>query len=122
VVQLDVTDPNGATLTTGNGKAYYRVNSVLNGKTLSAVALSATTSSTSGTPTFNIFNLRGSWNMLTTALTLDINENDSSTAATPAVIDTASSHNVVQTGDQLRIDCSVAGTGTKGIMVDLTFS
>jgi hypothetical protein len=95
---------------------------VLNGKTLSAVAMAVTTASSSGIPTFNIFNLRGSFNMLSTALTIDANETDSSTAATAAVIDTASSHNIVNTADQLRIDCSVAGTGTLGVMIELTFT
>jgi hypothetical protein len=121
-VQVQVSDPNGSAIVVQNGLAYFRVNSVLNNKTLTAVAMAATTASTSGLPTFNINNTRGPWNMLTTALTLDANEKDSSTAATAAVIDTASSHNIVQTADQLRFDCTVAGTGTKGIMIELTFS
>jgi hypothetical protein len=94
---------------------------LLNNKTLTAIAGAVTTQSTSGLPTFNVYNLRGGWNMLTTALTIDANETDSSTATTAAVIDTASSHNVVTTADQLRIDCSVNGTGTKGVIIEMTF-
>jgi hypothetical protein len=122
IAQVDITDPNGSALTTGNGKAYFRVNSILNGRALTAVAMAATTASSSGLPTFQIYNVRGAYNMLSTALSLDATETDSSTAATAAVIDTASSHNIVNTADQLRFDCSVAGTGTKGIMIELTFS
>jgi hypothetical protein len=122
VVQIQVTDPNGAALTTGDGKAYFRVNSKLNGYKLSAVAASVTTVSSSGLPTFQVANVTGGYDMLSTALTIDATETDSSTAATPAVIDTASSHDVVHTGDMLRADCDVPGTGAKGVIAELTFS
>ncbi len=58
--------------------------------------------------------------MLSTALTIDASENDSSTAATPAVVD--GSNNSVATGDSLRIDIDGAGTGAKGLIVELTFA
>jgi hypothetical protein len=57
--------------------------------------------------------------MLSTKLTIDASEKDSSTAATAAVIDT--SHDDVATGDELRIDIDVAGTGAKGLMVEMQF-
>jgi hypothetical protein len=57
--------------------------------------------------------------MLSTKLTIDANETDSSTAANAAVIDGA--HDDVATGDMLRIDIDVAGTGAKGLMVEMQF-
>jgi hypothetical protein len=57
--------------------------------------------------------------MLSTKLTIDANETDSSTAAAAAVID--STKDDVATGDMLRIDCDVAGTGAKGLIVELQF-
>ena len=119
VVTIPVSDPNGAALTTGDGKAYWRVPSVCNGMNLVAVAGHATTASSSGLPTVQIANVTDSVDMLTTKLTIDANEKDSSTAATAAVIDTA--HDDVATGDELRVDVDVAGTGTKGLMVELQF-
>lgn len=119
VVQVLVTDPNGSALTTGDGKMYVRINSVLNGYNLVAVAASVTTVSSSGIPTFQIANVTDAVDMLSTKLTIDANEYDSMTAAAAAVIDATKDD--VATGDQLRIDCDVAGTGAKGVVVDLTF-
>lgn len=119
VAQIQVTDPNGDALTTGDGKAYFRVNSQLDGYDLFAVAAQVTTVSSSGTPTVQINNVTQAADMLSTKLTIDANEVDSSTAAVPAVIDAANDD--VATADQLRIDVDVAGTGTKGLIVELTF-
>jgi hypothetical protein len=58
--------------------------------------------------------------MLSTAITIDANETTSYTAAAPPVIDTA--HDDVATGDLIAIDVSVAGTGTKGLGVVLSFA
>ncbi len=58
--------------------------------------------------------------MLTTKLTIDSGETDTSTAATAAVIDTANDD--VATGDQIRIDVdAVSTTAAKGLIVELTF-
>jgi fibrillarin-like rRNA methylase len=57
--------------------------------------------------------------MCSANITIDANEGTSYTATTPAVIDT--SHDDVATGNQIRIDCNVAGTGTKGGDVILSF-
>ena len=57
--------------------------------------------------------------MLSTEITIDVSEFTSYTAATPPVIDTG--HDGVATGDILRIDVDVAGTGAKGLIVVLTF-
>ncbi len=120
VIQIQVTDPAGDALTTGDGKAYFRVNSQLNGYNLSGVAAAVTTVSSSGIPTIQIANVTDTVDMLSTKLTIDASETDSSTAATAAVIDT--SKDDVATADMLRIDVDVAGTGTKGLIVELTFT
>src|SRR6185436_2697192 len=38
IIQVAVTDPNGSAITTGDGKAYIRINELLNGYVLSAIA------------------------------------------------------------------------------------
>ena len=119
VVTMLVSDPAGSAITTGDGKAYYRVPSTLNGMNLIAVAAALTTVSSSGTPTIQIHNVTDAQDMLSTKLTIDANETDSSGAAAAAVIDTA--HDDVATGDMLRIDVDVAGTGAKGLMVEMQF-
>lgn len=119
IIQIAVTDPNGDAITTGDGKAYCRVNSVMNGYNLTAVAAHVTTVSSSGLPTIQVYNVTQAADMLTTKITIDANEKDSKDAATAAVIDTGNDD--VATGDELRIDIDVAGTGAKGLIVDLTF-
>lgn len=122
LVQIAVHDPNSSSsLTTGDGKAYFRVPAIMNGYNLVAVASSVTTNSTSGLPTVQLRRVRSGSpvDMLSTSLTIDANEGDSSTAATAAVINT--SNDDVQTGDKIHIDVDVAGTGTKGLSVEMTF-
>jgi len=118
-ITLQVSDPAGSAIATGDGKAYWRVPSTLNGMDLVGVAAAVTTASSSGIPTVQIHNLTQAADMLTTKLTIDASETDSSTAATAAVIDTANDD--VATADMLRIDIDVAGTGAKGLMVEMQF-
>lgn len=120
VIHLQVSDPAGAAITTGDGKAYWRVPALYDGWDLVAVAAALTTVSSSGAPTVQIANVTDAVDMLSTKLTIDANETDSKTAATPAVIDAA--HDDLATGDMLRIDIDVAGTGAKGLMVQLTLA
>lgn len=120
VVSIQVTDPNGAALATGDGQAFFRVPSLLNGALLTAVAAHVTTVSSSGTPTVQIHNVTDAADMLSTRITIDANEKDSSTAAAAAVIDGAADD--VATADELRVDVDVAGTGAKGLIVELTFT
>lgn len=119
-VTILVTDPGGSAITTGDGKAYFRVPSILNGLNLTSVAAAVSTVSSSGAPTIQIHNVTQAVDMLTTRITIDASETDSSTAATPAVIDTGNDD--VATGDLLRIDIDVAGTGAKGLIVEMQFS
>jgi hypothetical protein len=119
VVQIAVTDPAGAALIVGDGQAYFRVPSSFTGMNLVEVAANVITVSSSGIPTVQIHNVTGAVDMLSTKLTIDASETDSSTATTPAVIDAA--NDGIATANLLRIDVDVAGTGTKGLMVTLTF-
>jgi len=119
VVGILVSDPGGSAITTGDDKAVFRVSSLLNGWNLVGVAASVTTVSSSGIPTVQIRNATQAADMLTTKLTIDQSESDSSTAATAAVIDTGNDD--VATGDSIRIDIDVAGTGAKGLYVELIF-
>jgi len=119
VVGILVSDPGGDAITTGDGKMYFRVPSVMNGWNLVGVAMSLTTASSSGIPTVQIRNSTQAADMLTTKLTIDANETDSSTAAAAAVIDTANDD--VATGDKIHIDIDVAGTGAKGLFVEMVW-
>lgn len=119
VVTILVSDPNGDALTTGDGKAYYRVPSTLDGWELIAAAAHVTTVSSSGAPTIQIHNVTDGLDMLSTRITIDANEKDSATAATPAVVNDLNAD--VATADELRIDVDVAGTGAKGLIVEMQF-
>lgn len=109
----------GTDLTTGDGKMYFTIPIELNGMDLVSVGAHVYTVSSSGLPTVMIHNLTDTVDVLSTAITIDANEKDSKDATTPAVIDTANDD--VVTGDEIRIDVDVAGTGTKGLEVRLGF-
>jgi hypothetical protein len=120
VVTLAVTDPNGDAITTGDGKAYFIVPSELNGRTITAVHAGLTTVSSSGTPTIQLHNVTDSVDVLSTAVTIDASEFTSYTAATAPVVNT--SNDDLATGDRLRVDVDVAGTGAKGLQVMISVS
>ena len=110
---------DNTTLTTGNGKAHLTIPAGLNGANLIGIAAHVYTVSSGGLPTFQIHNLTDGVDMLSTEITIDVNEKDSKDAVTPAVID--ATHDDVATGDELRFDCDVAGTDTKGMEIRLRF-
>lgn len=107
------------TLTTGDGKVRLTIPIELNGMNLVSVGAHVYTASSSGTPTFQIYNLTQAADMLTNLLVIDENEYDTKDAATAPLIDTANDD--VATGDVLRFDCDVAGTGTKGMEIRMGF-
>jgi hypothetical protein len=111
--------PSAVDLTTGDGKLYFFIPDDLDGYVLIDADACVNTVSSSGTPTVQIHNLTDTVDMLSTRITLDINEKTSYTAATQPVINT--DYDDVATGDELRIDVDVAGTGTKGLIVILIF-
>ena len=115
------------TLVVADGVAYMRVPSEWNGLNITAVAATLiTAASSSGTPTVQIARGRQAnptsahtWaDVLSTKITIDANEWDSKDATAAAVIDT--SKDDLATGDLLRVDVDVSGTGAKGLIVKLT--
>ncbi|NTV26669.1 MAG: hypothetical protein HGB01_10750 [Chlorobiaceae bacterium] len=112
-------------LSIGDGKAYIRIGPKMQGHNIVTVAAALTAPSTSGIPTVQIARGRqaapGSahtWvDVLSTRITIDQGEYDSKDAAAPAVIDTSADD--LQTGDLLRIDVDVAGTGAKNLIITI---
>lgn len=99
---------------TGDGQAHVVIPADLNGYDVVSVLGVVTTVSSSGTPTFALRRLRSgsAVDVLSTNVTIDVSEYTSSTAATPAVINT--SNDDLQTGDILLADLDTVGTGAKG--------
>lgn len=112
-VQLTIAGP-GNTPTTGDGQAQVVIPPTLAGYNVVSVQGGVTTVSSSGTPTFQLRRLRSgsAVDVLSTGVTIDINEYTSSTAATPPVINT--SNDDLADGDILLADLDVVGTGAKG--------
>jgi hypothetical protein len=109
-------------LAVGDGAVTFCISDDLNGLNLVDADAFVTTNSTSGTPTIQIRRVRAGTpaDMLSTLITIDINEPTSYTAAAQPVINTANDD--VATGDLIAVDVDVAGTGTKGLGVILTFA
>lgn len=118
---------SASNVTTGDKRACVRVPQSYNGMNLVSVGADVSTTSSSGTPTVQISRGRQSSptsapsfvDMLSTAITIDASEYDSIDATTPAVIN--SSNDDVLHGDVICADVDVAGTGTKGLMVNMEF-
>lgn len=120
IIGIQVLDASSNTAV-GDAKAYFRVPEELNGMNLVGVAMTVYTAGTTGTTDVQIRNKTDSVDMLSTKLTIDSTETDSSTAATPAVIDTTKDD--VVTGDVLAIDIdAISTTAAKGLYVELRFS
>lgn len=106
------------TLIAENNTFHWTVPSTFNGMNIVEVAFHVYTVSSSGTPTFNLYNATQTWTILSTPITIDANEKDSKDATTSAVINTA--FDAVATGDEITGGCSVAGTGTQGGEIRIT--
>jgi len=127
-VQRQVIGP-ATTITTGDGKVYIRVSPKMNGMVLTAVHVQLVTVSSSGAVNVDVARCAtvATGNacsgtvvdMLSTNLTVDANEDDSSTAAAAAVIDTANDD--VTTNQVIRVDVDSAGTGAAGLYITLDF-
>lgn len=105
-------------LSIGDDAARFRIPAALNGWKITSVA--ASRKSGTGIPTIQIRNVTTAQDILSTRLTIDSGETDSSTAATPAVINTTV--NTVSTGQQFAIDVDDAGTSTLFMFVEIGFS
>jgi len=100
-----------------DGEAYFVVPMSMNNYNLTSVAATVVTAGTTGTMDIQINNT--GTDMLSTKITIDSGETDTSTAATPAVIDTL---NDDVAGDLIRIDVdAVHTTPAAGLIVSLVF-
>jgi hypothetical protein len=105
-------------LTAGDGKRYWRVPDDIDGHNLVSVALARV--SGTGVPSVGVHNVTQSGvAMLTTNVSIDSGQTDSSTATAPVEIDTANDD--VAAGDRLRFDVDAAGTDTLWCEVQLGF-
>lgn len=114
-----LTNTTDLTVEDGVGGFYLTIPNHLDGWTLNRVSGSVVTASTSGVVTLQVHNVTDAVDMLSTALTIDQGETSSETAATAAVVNPT--YETVGKGEQIRIDCDGAGTGTKGLTVILEF-
>ena len=105
---------------TGDGITHFVVPSTLNGKNLYTAQAHVYTVGTGGSITnVQLHNLTDGNDMLSTPITIDLNEKDSSTAATPSVI---GSNNGVSTADVIRIDVDAVATNTLGLEIRMVFT
>lgn len=99
------------TTTSGNHFKIY-AGQKLNGKKISKVVAYHETASSSGTTTVELYN--GATTLLSTALTIDATESNSSTAAVPFVVNTGASAFSEYDGIEIRV---TAPTGAKGLFL-----
>jgi hypothetical protein len=116
-------DSEDVTTGDGAGDLFWRVPSILNGWNIVGVAAAHQTAGAGTgvqTTTVQIRNVTDSTDILSTRLTIDEDETDSSTA-TAAVINT--SYDDLATGEQLRFDVDAvpSTTAPKGLLVELIF-
>ena len=103
----------------GNGITHVTIPSTLDGKNLSSAQAHVYTAGTGSTTTVQLHNLTDGQDMLSTAITIDASEKDSSTAATPSV---TGNYTEVSTADVIRIDVDVVATSTLGLEVRMVFN
>ena len=104
---------------TGNGITHFTIPSTLDGKNLSSAQAHVYTAGTGSLNTIQLHNLTDGQDMLSTAITIDSGEKDSSTAAIPSA---TGSYTEVSTADVIRIDVDVVATNTLGLEVRMVFS
>lgn len=106
-------------LVTGNGQMFFTVPAYIAGEIVD-LDISVFTASSSGLPTVQVANCGSNpgavgTDILSTRATIDVGEWSSMTAVTQPVI----SSPFIYSGNVLRVDVDVAGTGTKGLDVFL---
>lgn len=102
------------------GGWFFWVPASLNGWDIVGAAAAVTTAGTTGTLDIQLRNATQTADILSTKLTIDSGETDSSTAATAAVIDAAQDD--LTTGDKIYVDVDAvhSGTAPQGLVVQLT--
>lgn len=120
-VILLVSDPLGANISTGDGKAYFPVPSDLSGMNLIGTSATLDTAGTGGGFLCQLRRKRAGADvdMLSTRISIDATENDSRDATALPTINTANDD--VLTKDRIYIDLDGVPTGAKGLSVTLQF-
>ena len=108
-----------ANMTTGDNKFVFAVSEDLNSATLVRAEAFVSTSASSATVTVPVRNVTKGVDMLVVPITIDALEFTSYTADVRSAVDY--SNNTVETGDRIAIDVDVAGAGSRGLGVILTF-
>jgi len=105
----------------GDGITAVTIPATFDGLDLYSIGGHVYTVGTGATTDIQLYNLTTSVDVLSTKLTIDAGELDSSTAATPAVINT--SVNSVSTATVLRVDVDqiASGTAAKGLEIRMEF-
>jgi hypothetical protein len=103
----------------GNGITHVTIPSTLDGKNLQSAQAHVYTAGTGSLTTVQLHNLTDGQDMLSTPITIDASEKDSSTAATPSV---TGSYNGVSTADVIRIDVDIVATNTLGLEIRMVFN
>jgi hypothetical protein len=103
----------------GNGITHVTIPSTLDGKNLSSAQAHVYTAGTGSLTTVQLHNLTDGQDMLSTPITIDSGEKDSSTAATPSV---TGSYAGVSTADVIRVDVDIVATNTLGLEVRMIFN
>ena len=93
---------------TGDNKISFSCPSTLNNHNLTSCYARLGTAGTTGTQDIQIHNVDNALDMLSTVMTIDSTEIDTSTASTPAVINTSNDH--VNTNDVIRVDIDAVHT------------
>lgn len=112
-LQIPATDQI-STLTVATGVGYSRA---LRSGTIKEIRASLSVASSSGTVSVDV--KKNGTSMFTTALTIDVSELTSVTAAVPAVLNTAQT--TLASDDLVTVDVTGAGTGAKGLIVSLIY-
>ena len=119
VIQLKIV-ADDVVMTSGDGKFFLAITEDMDAMGLIDCAAWVSTVSSVGGITVQIHNTTQAVDMLSTPLTIDQSETNSRTAATPMVINPGNAD--VDWADLIRIDVDGAGTGAKGLGIDLFFS
>ena len=110
--------PDDSTVADGDGITFVVPNE-LSGMDLVSCGAHVYTAPTSGVMKLYISNITDTVQMLTSCMTIDINEKDTTTATSQAVINTGEDD--VSTADELKVYASEAGSGASGLEFRLVF-
>lgn len=120
-IEVLLSDPAGSAVTTGDGKAFVRITSDLNGMDLIGCGAVLDTAGTGGGYLMQLRRKRSGSDvdMLSTRISIDSGENDSADATAAPVIDNTKDD--VATGDRIYFDRDGVPTGGKGDVVWMQF-